>query len=213
MYYSPYDDFISNAIRAPQPNSYVRFFNASPNSPALDVYANDTLIAKNLNYKQLTQYVPAPVGNYIIKVYPAGKDTTPVLTSEVYIPPNTIFNLAIVDKYPNLSLYTIPEPVSAQSFGRPCIRFINLSPDSPEIDVLLSNGTKIFNSVGYKFITDYACIPSGSYSFGIAPAKTTNPVISASNVSLNPNSYYTIYALGESPKNFPTEVIMVPEPR
>lgn len=213
MYNNPYPNFIPNNISTPKLNSYIRLFNASPDSPALDIYANDTLIAKNLSYKQLTQYIPAPSGSYTIKVYPADENTNPLLKAEVYIPANTIFNLAIIDKYPDISLYTIPEPVSVQNFGRSCIRFINLSPNSPDLDVLMSNGTKIFNSVGYKYISDYACVPSGVYKFGVAPVGADKILLTTSNVQLNPNNYYTIYALGQNPNNFPSEVVVVPEPR
>jgi hypothetical protein len=213
MYSSPYSTSDITATDAQKTNSYIRLFNASPNSTALDIYANDTFIAQNIGYKQLTQYIPTPTGNYTMNVYPVGEDTNPLLNAEVYIPPNTIFNLAIIDKYPYLSLYTIPEPVSAQNFGRSCIRFINLSPKSPNLDVLMPNGTKIFNSVGYKYISDYACIPSGTNNFGIVPVGAKNILLATSNVQLNPNNYYTIYALGQNPNNFPSEIVMVPEPR
>ena len=99
---------IEENYRQSQTNSYIRFFNASPNSPAVDIYANNTLLVQNLPYKEFSLYFPASSGNYNIKVYPTGQNTNPILDTNIYVAPNTIINLAIIGNAPNLSLYPIP---------------------------------------------------------------------------------------------------------
>ena len=47
--------------------SYIRVFHASPNSPAVDIYANDNLIVEALEYKDASAYIPLPPANYNIK--------------------------------------------------------------------------------------------------------------------------------------------------
>lgn len=197
----------------PTPNSYIRVFHASPNAPSVDVYANGNLIIKDLAYKQLSPYVPVIPGNYNIKIYPTGKTTNPVIDTTLYIPKNTIFNVSIIGKLPDISLYPIPEPIASQNFGRACIRFIHLSPTAPKVDITLANGTKVFNNVGFKDITDYACIPPGTYSFNVIPTDTTNVVLTVPNVQLLANTYYTIYAIGNVNGTPPLEALLVTEPR
>lgn len=215
MSYNPYDNKKSNYYRSesPTPNSYIRVFHASPNAPSVDVYANGNLIIKDLAYKQLSPYVPVIPGDYNIKVYPTGVTTNPVIDTNVNIPKNTIFNLAIVGKLANISLLPIPEPISPQNFGRACIRFIHLSPTAPNVDIVLTDGTKVFNNVGFKNITDYACIPAGTYSFNIIPTGTTNVVLTVPNVQLAADTFYTLYALGDVNGNPPLEALLVTEPR
>ena len=216
MFNYPYENMSSNNCyrsEIPTPNSYIRVFHASPNAPAVDVYANENLIIKNLAYKQLSPYVPVIPGNYNIKVYPTGKTTNPVIDTTVNVPKNTIFNLAIIGKLSDISLYPIPEPIVNQNFGRACIRFIHLSPTAPKVDIVLTDGTKVFNNVGFKDITDYACIPVGTYSFNVIPTGTTNPVLTVPNVQLLANTYYTIYALGDVNGNPPLEALLVTESR
>lgn len=214
MFYCPYEAMSQDPYRAEEPNSYIRIFHASPNAPAVDVYANDNLLVTNLSYKELSKYIPVLPGNYNIKVYPTGQTTNPVLSTDVYIPANSIFNVAVIGKLPDISLYTIPEPISAQNFGKACIRFIHLSPTAPAVDVTLSNGVKVFNNVGFKDITDYACIPSGTYAFNVIPTGTNNIVLSLSGIELLPNTYYTIYAVGDpAGGSKPLEAILVTEPR
>ena len=50
MFYCPYANITNNSYRAMQMNSYIRVFHASPNAPAVDVYANGNLIVKDLVY-------------------------------------------------------------------------------------------------------------------------------------------------------------------
>ncbi|KOA19218.1 hypothetical protein CLHOM_23240 [Clostridium homopropionicum DSM 5847] len=213
MFYCPYASMMNDYYRARQSNSYIRIFHASPDAPPVDVYANGNLIAKNLTYKEFTQYIPVSTGSYNITVYPSGQTTNPIINSNIYIPENAVFNVAAIGNLPNISLYTIPEPTAAQKFGRPCIRFIHLSPNAPAVDIKLSDGTKVFNNVGYKDITDYACVPSGTYTFTVSPAGTNNVLLTVPNIRLEPDNYYTIYAVGQVGKDPTLEVIVVPEPR
>lgn len=213
MFYCPYDDMTDYFYRAMQMNSYIRIFHASPNAPAVDIYANGNLIVKDLAYKELSQYIPVPPGNYNIKVYPSGQMTNPVINTNISIPPNAIFNVAAIGIHPNISLYPIPEPITAQNSGKACVRFIHLSPNAPAVDIKLADGTRVFNNVTYKDITAYACIPEGTYTFTVSPSSTNNVVLTVPNVKLNADNYYTIYAVGLVGKVPPLEAIIVPEPR
>ncbi|WP_411680281.1 DUF4397 domain-containing protein [Clostridium thailandense] len=210
MVYCPYSD-MNNECRQEKmnnSNSYVRILQASPNTPAVDVYANDTLIAQNLTYKSFSPYSTFPSGNYNMKVYYTGQKTNPLIDAKVFIPPGNVFNIAIIGLLPNISFYGIPEPNGPQNFGRPCIRFINLSPTEQALDLTV-NGVKIFSNINYKDYTMYACIPAGEYTFRVYAAGTENLLSTISNAQLEANKYYSIYALGVSP----LETMLISEPR
>ena len=213
MFYCPYANMTDYSYRGMQMNSCIRVLHASPNAPAVDVYANGNLIVKDLAYKQLSQYLPVPPGNYTIKVYPSGQITNPVINTNVTLPPNTIFTVAAIGTLPNISLYPISEPVTAQNSGKACVRVVHLSPNAPAVDIKLADGTRVFNNVAYKDITKYACIPTGTYAFTVSPSGTNNVVLTVPNVKLNPDNYYTIYAVGLVGKVPALEAIAVPEPR
>ena len=213
MFYCPYANTTDYFCRGMQMSSCIRVFHASPNSPAVDVYANGNLIVKNLAYKELSQYLPVPPGNYNIKVYPSGQMTKPVINTNVFIPKNTVFNVAAIGTLPNISLLPIPEPITANNSGKACVRLVHLSPNAPAVDITLADGTKVFNNIPYKDITDYVYVPRGTYTFKVSPTGTDNIVLTVPNVKLNSNNYYTIYAVGLASKSPPLEVIAVPEPR
>lgn len=214
MPYCPYyNQIIDDYYRVNQMNSSIRVFHASPNAPAVDVYANGNLLVKNLGYKEVSQYLPVPAGTYNIKVYPSGKMTNPVINTSVGIPENSVFNVAAIGTLPNISLYPIPEPIMGQQFGRPCVRFVHLSPNAPAVDITLADGTKVFNNVSYKGITDYACVPTGTYTFKVNVAGTNNTALTVPNVRLDDNTYYTIYAVGLVGQSPPLEAVLLTEPR
>lgn len=217
MYYYPYSNMQTNRWHRNTPtnsaDSYIRLFHASPNAPAVDVYVNGNPVAKNLKFKDFSQYLPVSAGNYKVEIYPTGRRENPILATDVYIPKGTIFNIAAIGDYPETSLYYIPEPTEAQSFGRPCIRFVHLSASAPRVDIKLSDGRKLFSDIGYKDITDYVCVPTGTYSFNVTPVGSNDVVLTIPNLKLEPNTYYTIYAVGKPGSSQPLQAVVAKEPR
>ncbi|WP_426349003.1 DUF4397 domain-containing protein [Alloiococcus sp. CFN-8] len=194
-------------------NSHIRVFHASPNSPAVDVYANGNMIVKNLSYKEVSQYLPVPAGTYNITVYPTGQMNKPVINTMLSIPENSVFTVAAIGTLPGIGLYPIPEPMMGEKSGRPCVRFVHLSPNAPAVDIRLEDGTNVFSNVSYMGITDYACVPAGTYNFNVNVAGTNNTVLTVPNVRLDNNKYYTIYAVGLVGMSPPLDAVLLTEPR
>lgn len=211
MLYSPYGCEKNDLYRATPMNSYVRILNASPNSPPIDIYLDNNLIVQNLAYKEFSRYLLFPAGNHNIKVYPSGQRVNPIIDSPISLPPGFAFNIAAIGSFPNITLYAIPEPTSPQNFGRACVRFINLSPNSPALDIRVQDGTKIFSNVKYEDYTTYACLLPGSYTFRIIPAGTNNVVFTIPNVQLMANKYYAIYTVGLAGGSPPLQAFIVEE--
>lgn len=68
--------FTADTASAP-PLGYgkIRFVNASPRTPGLDVTANGTIAFSNIAYKGLSTYQQVPAGIYDFKVYATGSTT------------------------------------------------------------------------------------------------------------------------------------------
>lgn len=214
MYYNQYSDMLAQCYMMQQRmNSRVRVLHAVPNAPAVDVYANDNLIVRNLAYKEASPYLPVPSGNYNIKVYPTGETTNPVIDSKVFVPENSIYTIAAIGELPDISLYPIQEPISPNNTGMACVRFIHLSPNAPPVDIKLPDGTVVFSNIPYKGMACYTCVPSGTYTFRVTPAGTDDVVLTVPNVRLNANTLYTIYAVGLAGEEPALEALLVTEPR
>lgn len=176
--------------------SCVRVFHASPDAPAVDVYANDKLIAKNLSYKEFSKYLQIKPGKYNIKVYPTGETQNPVINTNVTAPPCSIFTVAAVDCLCDIELLPIPEPGKPIPPGKTCVRFVHLSPNAPNVDITLPDGAILFENVGFKEYTDYIIVDPGTYTLQVRPTGTDEVVLTVPNVKVNPCRFYTVYAVG-----------------
>lgn len=74
----------ANAVR-------VRVAHGSPDAPAVDVYADDVLIAPALALGEMTGHMPLPAGDYTLALRPAGTPVadTAVVTADVTLDPAT----------------------------------------------------------------------------------------------------------------------------
>ena len=189
-------------------NSYVRVLHASPDAPPVDVYANGNIIARNLAYRGFTEYLTVPPGNYNIRVFPAGSTTNPVIDTNVNVPPRSIFTVAAVGRLAEIGLFPVQDPVMPIPPGRVMLRFVHLSPNAPNVDVVLPNGTPLFSNVGYRQITNYIPVNPGTYTIYVRVAGTNQNVLYVPNIRLSSNRFYTVYAVGLAGGNPPLQVLI-----
>ncbi|MBL4935820.1 DUF4397 domain-containing protein [Clostridium sp. YIM B02515] len=205
--HSPYYDYCSSLYRAPKSSSYIRVFHASPNTPAVDVYVNDRLIVKNLHYKGFSPYLGIEAGKYNVKVFPSGKEDTPVINTEVNIPDKSIITAAAIGTLPEVSLLPILEPVFSGVKGKAYVRFAHLSPNAPSVDIF-ADGKKVFSNTSYKQVTDYIAVNPGIHTFDVYLSSTNQRVLHVPNIRLLPNRIYTICAVGLAGKTPPLQVVI-----
>lgn len=209
MYFCPfYVPDPNRNFRQNETVSFVRILHASPNTPAVDVYVNNNPVAKNVRYREFTKYLSLLPGTYNIKVYQANTTTTPLIDITTNIPARSIFTAAAIGQPSEISLQLIPEPHLQRLPGRVYIRFAHLSPNAPNVDITLYNGTKLFSDVQYKEVTDYIPVKPGVYNIQARVAGTGNIVLRVPNIKLFPNRYYTFYAVGLAGGNPPLQVLI-----
>jgi hypothetical protein len=193
--YNPQYDFYPRQPLAP---SHIRLLHASPNVPAVDIYANGNLIVRNLNYRQFTEYFAIPGGSYNIVVFPAGQTTNAILNSTINVPGGSIFTIALIGLFPSIALLPVEDPRMPIPPGKLMLRFVHLSPNAPNVDVAIQSGVVIFRNIGYQSITQYIPVDPGTYTFNLMVAGTGQRVLYVPNIILTGGRFYTIYAIGLS---------------
>lgn len=188
--------------------SYIRIFHASPDAPPVDVYANDSIIARNLKFGNFTEYMPVPGGKYRVRVFAAGTKNNPVIDTQLVIPEEKIFTLAAIGRLKDISLKAIEDPVQSLASGKLKVKFAHLSPGAPPVDVVLTNGKVLFSNVAYGDVTNYVQIPPGVYNFNVRVAGTDRVVLFVPNIRLYPNKFYSIYAIGLVGGKPPLQVVI-----
>lgn len=190
-------------------NSYIRILHASPDAPAVDIYANDKLIAKNLSYRNFTPYLNIPSGNTNVRVFIAGRKMNPLVNTNIFIPAKSIFTIAAAGKPSQITFLALPEPIRTVPRGKALIRFAHLSPDAPNVDIIFPNGNKLFTNVAYKGFTDYMPVDGGIYTFDVRAAGTSKTVLTVPNINIKSGNIYTIYAIGLT-KGKPSLQVLIP---
>jgi hypothetical protein len=174
---------------------------ASPDAPTVDIYANENLIARNLSYKEFTEYFPVPAGSYNIRVFAAGQKSNPVLSTNVSIPAGSIFTVAAVGNASNLGILPISDRMMPIPPGKSYVRFAHLSPNAQSVDVTLPNGTKLFSDVEFKEVTNYTPVNPGKYTLQASAAGTNQVILNVPNINIKPGRFYTVYAVGLAGEN------------
>jgi hypothetical protein len=186
----------------------MRVFHSSPNSPPVDVYINDKITIRNLPYRGFSVYLRTAPGSYNIKVFEAGQKEKPVVNTKLDIKEKSIITVAAIGTLPNISLLPILEPTFVRKPRVAYIRFSQLSPNSPNLDLVLAGTGKIFSNVAYTKTTDYIPINAGTHAFDVTTTENNERILHVPNIKLLPNKIYTIYTIGLLLKNPPLQVLI-----
>lgn len=160
--------------------SFVKFINASPGSPAINFYLDNTkatggytALGKEVGipyaalYPSL-DYAQVKAGGRKISIKAAAASPTdPGLTTfegNVSLAAGKYYSVFIVDQYDAVNkkqnLLVIEDKNPTVDTAKTFVRFINLQVGSGKTDVFLNAGDKVFSGVDYKNASEFVSIPN-----------------------------------------------------
>jgi len=164
----------------------IRFIDASPDAPGIDIYEGNSAIVYNMGFTTVTTYVPISPGTYRFTANTAGTKQTLVSTSGG-IATGSQYTVLISNIAASLQETIITDQSKPAPSGQIAIRVIMEATQSGPYDVyMVPSGTKLINvnpiltNVAFSSISSYIDIPTGSYSVVIVPAGT---VLSSTTVA------------------------------
>lgn len=175
---------------------YVAVMHAVPDALAVDVYADNTLIAENLAFGTYTNYIKVPAQSYQITVYVSGTRMNPVITKMLIVGKGEFLTAVAVGTIATIDLVAIEDADVPRIEDKALIRFAHLSPNAPAVDITLPDGTKLFSDVTFKEVTEYIAVDQMNYTLQVRLAGTDTMVLVVPNVNVRNNNYYTVYAVG-----------------
>ncbi|WP_244648343.1 DUF4397 domain-containing protein [Ruminiclostridium herbifermentans] len=176
--------------------SNIRVFHAAPGAPEVDIYANGKKVANRLAFGQFTDYVSVSAGMYIIEAFPVGLKDSPILSIRLPIAEKKVYTLSVIGILPNIGILPVEDVYQPLFRNRVNIRFVNLSPNAPALNLALRYGQNIFTDIHYTEGSQYTTILPGIYNLVVKPTTVNTVVVNLPNVRLLPNRNLTFYVVG-----------------
>ena len=96
-------------------------------------------------------------------------------------------------------LFVLTDTLAQPAAGKTAIRFVNLSPDAPAVDLVIKNGPTMFTNKAYKGYSGFLPLTGNqTYTIEVHQAGTSTILAKAVDVQLTANNLYTVWFHGLS---------------
>lgn len=171
-------------------------------SPGADEFSfllngTKTNTAKPLTYNTVIDYTDIKAGTGEFSF--TKKGATEVLAKINYnIKPQSNYSLIVTDKSPKAALILVEDDLSAPAADKAKVRFINLSPDAPELDLYV--GGKLdagLTKKAFKAVSSFVNVdPGAELKFEIKENGKTEVLATLDKYKVEKGKIYTIWARG-----------------
>jgi hypothetical protein len=176
----------------------VRVMHASPDAPAVDIYAGGQRVLSDVPFFAVSGYLTVPAGDLQLQVVPAGGALDDaVIDATATFEGGKDYTVAAVGTVANIAAVAYEDDNSAPPAGQARVRVIHASPDAPAVDVKVA-GTDSAAVEGLEFPDGaYVTVPAGGYAFDITPAGSSQVVFTTPELRFESGWVYTLVATGE----------------
>ncbi len=185
-----------NSNYTPPPTALVSFFQASTALPALDVYFNANRVTWNpVIYGTGISYVRAYTGLRTFNFYTYGA-TSLQFTDTATLKANNVYSMFLTGTSTKTDFVIVTDNINQPPATKASIRFVDLSPDAPAVDLVLADTIRVANTA-YKGASQFIPIPGDKlYNIQVRQAGTNTVLATLNNISLSTNHVYTIMLTG-----------------
>ncbi len=190
----------STASAAAASDARLRVLHASPDAPAVDVYADGNKVLGDVSFGTISDYLSVPAGDHHIQVFAAGTTTGAVIDATVTLQAGTSYTVAATNALASIEAQVIVDDPSPAS-GTAQLRAVHLSADAPAVDVA-PRGSAVADAVvtnlAYPDATGYLSLPSGSYDLDVRLTGTTTVALELPTLDLAAGTSYSAFVIGSA---------------
>ena len=142
-----------------------------------------------------TEYMKLFPGWYRIAIYRAGTMTNPLTVLRLQVQSGGIYTVAVTGLADAISTLTIEDSHRYLSPNRAYIRFVQLSPTAPAMDVYWDD-RMVLSDLRYEEISRYLTTAPGSHNLKLRETDTGKILVEHPKVNLKGGKAYTVYVVG-----------------
>ncbi|HVW96268.1 MAG TPA: DUF4397 domain-containing protein [Mucilaginibacter sp.] len=180
----------------PTPVALVSVIQDSPGQDPLYFTLNGARVNQSaLVYGSGLDYFTAYTGTRTIAFVKANTGAV-VASDTVTLKQNLAYTVCLVNKSDSPELLVLNDAITQPTSGNANLRFVNLSPDAPAVDLAVKDGDVLVSNKSFKGSSAFSSITAKDYSFEIRQAGTNTVLATLDNVSIKSGFVYTIYFRG-----------------
>jgi hypothetical protein len=179
--------------------SRVRVVHASPDAPAVDVYADGAKVLTNVPYKGSSDYLSVPAGPHNFKVFATGANPasdTPVINADATLEVGKDYTVVAIGKVADIKPLVLVDNNGAPAAGKAHVRVVHASPDAPAVDIAVKGGAVLVPNLAFGKDAGPLPVDAGTYDLEVRAAGTTTVALPVNGVALTAGKIYTIFAVG-----------------
>lgn len=200
----------------------VQIVHAAPFADSLEgtsvtVTANGGVVLEDFLFKDFTEYLTLPAGDYDLAVIPTGAED-PAITASVTLESGTDYTVLAVGDGVNqdLALWPLVDNVEAPASGNLNIRVVHAAPfadssEATEVSIRTAGGGVVNDLVGVPYFAQsgFFEIPAGNYDLKVASNDGQTNFIDPLPADLPAGVNLTVIAIGDG-ANQPLGILAVP---
>jgi len=179
------------------PIAAVAFIQASPDEPTLDIFFNNSRYNTTpIVYGSAYSYANVNAGKVPVAIY-NDANVKAIATDTIQFNQNTAYSLFLTNTVSNPQLFLLTDPLVAPPTGACSIRFINLSPDAPAVDLVIKGGSAIASNLAFKGYTSFLPEQGNTfYTLEVHTAGTSTVLATLANMKFQTGFVYTVWFHG-----------------
>lgn len=182
----------------------VRFLQASPNVPLVNVLVDGKSVSGNLGYARNTGYISLKSGSRRVEFVPASGGS-PILDQTIAVGSNSNQTLVATGSATSLTGIVLADGGTTATTGDGYVRVVNVSSHLGAADVYVVAagasivGTKpVASSLGFDQSTRYQLVVAGNLDVFLTTPGTTNVALSTGALSLTASTNQTVFAFDDA---------------
>lgn len=174
---------------------YLSIANFSPTLGTYDSYIDGIRANSSgaISFGGTLAYVQLAVGDHTIS-FTTDNSVNKVLTKTLTLNEGIVYSAYLIDKDINMDVLLVKDDMAAVSTDKAFVRFINLSPDAPALDLSVKDMEPLILGKAYKSASAFQSIDPTSYSFEV---KSNGTVLARlTDQTFVAGKYYTLISRG-----------------
>lgn len=181
----------------PVPEAYVSFYHGAPNLSSLRIEVDHKTYNTNpFDYSTYFDYGRFYTGdrNFSFKL---GNAANSLLDTLVKFEADKAYSFFISEEQDSFIPVIVEDEIESPARGKALFRLINLSPDAPEVTLLMGEDEEeLFENQAYREVSDFVEVAAGRVDLKLQGSADNESLVTAESVNIQEGRIYTLVVRG-----------------